>query len=853
MDNYNITIIMSVLIASLIIPIEIQLLPTTYAQAMDADGDGVPDSTDNCPTVANPLQEDTDGDGIGDACDPTPNGDTDGDGVDNLADNCPSVSNPLQEDTDGDGIGDACDPDDDNDGVLDAVDNCPTVSNPNQADLDGDGLGNACDPDVDNDGVLDVVDNCPTVSNPNQTDLDGDGLGNACDPDVDGDAIPNASDNCPLVANADQLNTDGDTLGNACDPDDDNDGVGDGTDNCPTIAGGQLTLGWNGGATRNVGEYILVTANVNGLTSPTYQWTVTGNIIKDYSESTASAWSTTQMAPTDFQSQTISFYWKPDPSQIHPNNNGPVVRTVSAVATGLEGTCSRSTNVNVERNNSNIARQAEDFYVIINHRVGSVQAVQQEHITWHQTNIANSANYDGTLFFTFHRAFLDRFNSFRAEFGYPPLVVWNSADPIPVGTDIDHLGRNPTYNPAAKPTYYTIAGGTQARPDNSNNQCDLPAGQTSLGEFPSDLLLLGCAVTGPYHNAIHTRVGGNMGNIPISPRDPLFWRFHEFIDIIRADRATLTPPHLVYQSPFRLFQYITEIPEVTVTFDQFVMGVTASDLTVNGSPATLVTGQGYGPYVFTGYKSPEIGPVTVNISSGHIINEEDESFEGATWSYEMIDPDLDLDQDGLNDGLEAKTYLTNPTIPDTDCDGTLDGYEATTQSNPLVNEASHHTSIQGRDAKSQALSNPLVNEASHHTKDDGIKDFFELQRTTNACQQHEQMMLLPTMPVSIDIQKASLQNSSPNYITVTVAILTSSNFEASTVDARTVQFGSKNASPLSSSLVDADHDGDLDMVLDFNTKQSSISCNHPRVSLKGETSDGFLIHGSDSITLAHCR
>ncbi|MBI3949173.1 MAG: S8 family serine peptidase [Acidobacteria bacterium] len=34
----------------------------------DSDGDGVPDATDNCPTVPNPSQQDTDHDGIGDAC-----------------------------------------------------------------------------------------------------------------------------------------------------------------------------------------------------------------------------------------------------------------------------------------------------------------------------------------------------------------------------------------------------------------------------------------------------------------------------------------------------------------------------------------------------------------------------------------------------------------------------------------------------------------------------------------------------------------------------------------------------------------------------------------------------------------
>jgi hypothetical protein len=35
----------------------------------DTDGDGIPDSTDNCPAVANPDQADADNDGLGDACD----------------------------------------------------------------------------------------------------------------------------------------------------------------------------------------------------------------------------------------------------------------------------------------------------------------------------------------------------------------------------------------------------------------------------------------------------------------------------------------------------------------------------------------------------------------------------------------------------------------------------------------------------------------------------------------------------------------------------------------------------------------------------------------------------------------
>jgi uncharacterized delta-60 repeat protein len=213
----------------------------------DADGDGVSDSSDNCPDDYNPAQGDFDGDGIGDACDPDFGPDTDGDGVPDSADNCVSAHNPGQDDSDADGTGDACDPDlvdTDGDGVADYLDNCPSDANPAQGDEDGDGTGDACDPDwdIDSDGIGGAADNCPTVPNPDQANLDGDSLGDVCDPDVDGDGHLDTVDNCPVDANAGQEDQDGNGIGDACDEwytdDWDNDGYDNSIDPCPLAGHG---------------------------------------------------------------------------------------------------------------------------------------------------------------------------------------------------------------------------------------------------------------------------------------------------------------------------------------------------------------------------------------------------------------------------------------------------------------------------------------------------------------------------------------------------------------------------------------------------------------------------------------
>jgi hypothetical protein len=152
--------------------------------AIDAGGTGCPATDQRGPGFPRPL---------GNACDigafESPGSaapDDDGDGFPNSSDNCPSVANPGQANVDGDAQGDACDPDDDGDGVLDGADNCPSAANATQADTDRDGRGDACDADDDNDGVLDAADNCVLVPNSGQADSDRDGIGDACEPAVKG-------------------------------------------------------------------------------------------------------------------------------------------------------------------------------------------------------------------------------------------------------------------------------------------------------------------------------------------------------------------------------------------------------------------------------------------------------------------------------------------------------------------------------------------------------------------------------------------------------------------------------------------------------------------------------------------
>lgn len=103
--------------------------------------------------------------------------------------------------------------------------------------------------------------------------------------------------------------------------------------------------------------------------------------------------------------------------------------------------------------------------------------------------------------------------------------------------------------------------------------------------------------------------------------------------------------------------------------------------------------------------------------------------------------------------------------------------------------------------------------------------------------------------LQIDIKPGSFPNSINPDIQgeIPVAILTTPDFDASTVDAATVGFGPDGAVAVSSALEDVDGDGDIDMILHFNTQDTGITAGDTQAELVGKTVDGIDIHGSDSV------
>lgn len=116
-------------------------------------------------------------------------------------------------------------------------------------------------------------------------------------------------------------------------------------------------------------------------------------------------------------------------------------------------------------------------------------------------------------------------------------------------------------------------------------------------------------------------------------------------------------------------------------------------------------------------------------------------------------------------------------------------------------------------------------------------------------------------PCAIDIDIDIKPGSDPNSINlksngnISVAILTTEDFDATTVDPLSVQFGPNGAVEAHGRghIEDVDYDGDLDLVLHFITQETGIACGDTDADLTGETFDGQVIEGFDSVNTVACK
>jgi hypothetical protein len=90
---------------------------------------------------------------------------------------------------------------------------------------------------------------------------------------------------------------------------------------------------------------------------------------------------------------------------------------------------------------------------------------------------------------------------------------------------------------------------------------------------------------------------------------------------------------------------------------------------------------------------------------------------------------------------------------------------------------------------------------------------------------------------------------------IPVAILTTETFDAQTVNSQSVRFGPSQVAIAHKTghFEDVDNDGDVDLVLHFQTQETGIACGDTEASLSGETLDGTPIEGSDTIVTVGCN
>lgn len=120
---------------------------------------------------------------------------------------------------------------------------------------------------------------------------------------------------------------------------------------------------------------------------------------------------------------------------------------------------------------------------------------------------------------------------------------------------------------------------------------------------------------------------------------------------------------------------------------------------------------------------------------------------------------------------------------------------------------------------------------------------------------------LTVMPATVHIQVDIKPDSDINSVNtdsngvITVAVLTSEDFDALQVDPDTARFGPAEAAKAHSQahVEDVDYDGDMDLVFHFRTQETGMQCGDTEATLTGETWDGIPVSGTDSVDTVSCE
>lgn len=201
--------------------------------------------------------------------------------------------------------------------------------------------------------------------------------------------------------------------------------------------------------------------------------------------------------------------------------------------------------------------------------------------------------------------------------GLGPAVVINSVV-VQTGTTVDVTFSRAMGTGSQTPANYALSG----------------TGKGTLATNPSSVTPIGGNTYRLTWTSGEMVQGGNITITASGMSDSFGYPLGSPISGTHTGGGMGTRPSISAESPAR-GSVVTSLPSVSVTFSEAVTGVVATGLTVNGSPATGISGSGAGPYVFTGFAAPTASPVSIALAAGSIRDAAGNPFAGDNWTYAL--------------------------------------------------------------------------------------------------------------------------------------------------------------------------------------------------------------------------